>query len=113
MRAQGYNHAWERYSQEFRAAHPLCGERADGQLHTQNSRCARLGLNGKAQVVNHIMSPKQGGAFMDPSNHEGLCRACNARHAIANGLSFFSPLADCSKTRDESRGGLESVSAWG
>jgi hypothetical protein len=55
-------------------------------------------LETTATCVNHIASPKQGGAMWEAANHESLCRACNTRHAIAHGLAFDSPVQDAPLT---------------
>jgi hypothetical protein len=104
---RGYDAAWGIYSKAYLDTHAVCGEQSDGTRSPQNSLCTKQGLNTKAVCVNHKRSPRQGGVFMDPANHEALCRSCNSRHAIAEGLMFNSAAPDVE------RGGFESSQTWG
>lgn len=83
---RGYDTRWAAYSRRFRAAHPICGEQADGTLDPTHSKCLQAGrltpvgpTNGKALgCVDHIVPASRGGAFWDPTNHQSLCLACNS-----------------------------------
>jgi 5-methylcytosine-specific restriction protein A len=74
---RGYDHAWAEYSKRFRAAHPLCGERADGSMDTVHSRCAQQGRETPAQCVDHTIPMSQGGSKWDERNHMAACLQCN------------------------------------
>lgn len=75
--ARGYDAAWARYSRQFRIAHPVCGERADGSMDARYSRCLQEHVTSASACVDHIVPMSQGGAKMDPANHIALCLACN------------------------------------
>jgi 5-methylcytosine-specific restriction endonuclease McrA len=74
---RGYDWPWAQYSRQFRQAHPVCGERADGTLDAIHSRCVQLGLTTPAECVDHTMPLSQGGSKWDPANHMAACQACN------------------------------------
>ena len=74
---RGYDARWAAYSRRFRAAHPVCGEQADGRLDPTHSRCLQAGRVGPAECVDHIIPVSQGGDFWNPANHQALCIACN------------------------------------
>jgi len=77
---RGYDSKWARFSRDWRKRFPLCGMRADGQLHTDaGSECARTGRPTFAQCVDHIVPMKRGGSQYDPSNLESKCLRCNNR----------------------------------
>jgi 5-methylcytosine-specific restriction protein A len=86
--SRGYDSRWARYSQAWIRKHPRCGERADGQLHAEHSKCVQasiitaLGMPRVVMVTDHIRASKQGGAFWDSANHQTLCRRCNTVKAI-------------------------------
>src|SRR3990167_2691210 len=84
--ARGYTFEWRAYSLAWLVRFPLCGMQGDGSRSPENSRCTARGQDTPAVCVNHKVSPKQGGAFWAPDNHESLCKGCNTRHARANGL---------------------------
>lgn len=75
---RGYTKRWAAYSKAWKQQHPLCGERADGQLHPDDSRCARAGRITATRVTDHI-KPHRGDEvlFWDPSNHQSLCETCH------------------------------------
>ena len=76
---RGYDYRWSRFSQQWIADHPLCGMRADMQLHQTHSRCVqRHIMTGEDLVTDHIVPLLQGGAKYDTSNLQTLCRACNS-----------------------------------
>jgi len=77
--ARGYTHAWADYARAWLVRFPWCGQRHDGQLHAEHSGCARRGQQVRARVVDHIRSIVDGGALLDPSNHQSLCYGCNNR----------------------------------
>jgi 5-methylcytosine-specific restriction protein A len=80
---RGYDAEWARTSRAWLAAHPWCGERADGKLYAVHSVCVQRGERTRATVTDHIRAMRQGGAKLDPRNHQSLCHACNSRKAIA------------------------------
>jgi 5-methylcytosine-specific restriction endonuclease McrA len=61
---------------------PWCGQRGDGRLHTEHSRCAQRGERRRAAVTDHIVALREGGERLDPANFQSLCRGCNAAKAI-------------------------------
>jgi len=75
---RGYDAHWRRYSKWWLQQFPICGMRGDGQLHAAHSRCVQQGLVVSAEVTDHIVSLRQGGAQCEPSNSQSLCRTCNA-----------------------------------
>lgn len=75
---RGYDSRWAAYSKQFRAAHPVCGERHDGTLDTVHSRCAAAGRMTPAQCVDHTIPASKGGDFWNPMNHMSACLACNS-----------------------------------
>lgn len=76
--ARGYDVAWARTSRAWLARFPWCGQRGDGKLHADHSRCVQLGLRVRAAVTDHILALRDGGARLDPRNFQSLCRGCNA-----------------------------------
>lgn len=77
---RGYDSRWATFSTLWRRSHPLCGMRADGQLHAEHSRCVKVNLlNDKDLVTDHIIPLAKGGEQYDESNLQTLCRACNTR----------------------------------
>ena len=68
---------WASYSQDWLQRHPWCGERADGQLHADHSRCVQRGLRTRATVTDHIVSLRNGGAHLSSRNSQSLCTSCN------------------------------------
>lgn len=75
---RGYDARWAEYSRQFRAAHPICGERHDGTLDPTHSRCLREGRLTPAECVDHIRPVSRGGDFWNPENHQSLCLADNS-----------------------------------
>lgn len=82
---RGYDAEWAAYSRDWLARFPWCGQRADGRLHPENSRCVQRGARVRAQVTDHIVALRFGGARLDPTNHQSLCRGCNAAKDAARG----------------------------
>jgi 5-methylcytosine-specific restriction endonuclease McrA len=76
-RARGYGEDWSRYSRTWLMQHRWCGERADGTLSPDDSRCVQAGLRRRAAVTDHIVPLRDGGARLDPGNHQSLCISCN------------------------------------
>ena len=56
---------------------PWCGQRMDGRLYAEHSRCVQAGLRVRAECTDHIVPLREGGARLDPRNHQSLCLACN------------------------------------
>lgn len=82
--ARGYDAEWAAYSRAWLERHRWCGERADGQIFSDDSRCAREGRRVRATVTDHLQALRAGGARLDPANHQSLCADCNRRKAIAH-----------------------------
>ncbi len=82
---RGYDTEWAAYSRAWLARFPLCGQRADGRLHPEHSRCVQVGARVRATVTDHILALRHGGARLDPRNHQSLCRGCNAAKDAARG----------------------------
>jgi len=81
-RERGYDAEWAAYSRRWLVRFPWCGQRQDGNRHAAHSRCTTRGEYTRATVTDHIRAIKDGGARLDPSNHQSLCAGCNARKAI-------------------------------
>jgi 5-methylcytosine-specific restriction protein A len=62
---RGYDSEWRKLSLGVRQLHPFC------------ARCGAV----KDLTVDHIKSLKDGGARLDPSNLQVLCRSCNSSKA--------------------------------
>ena len=58
---------WQKFRNRYRKQHPLC------------EMCLKSGLTVKAELVDHIIPIKKGGAKLDPNNTQSLCRICHAR----------------------------------
>lgn len=92
--SRGYGGTWPKYSTAWIRKHPRCGERQDGELYPEHSRCVQqgmvtaLGLPGVVMVTDHIKAVKQGGSFWNPANHQTLCRSCNSVKAIRDEGGF-------------------------
>lgn len=78
-RQRGYGPDWAIYSVRWLALHRWCGERQDFRLYAEHSRCVQQGLRTPADVTDHIVSLRDGGARLDPTNHQSLCYSCNTR----------------------------------
>jgi 5-methylcytosine-specific restriction endonuclease McrA len=46
-------------------------------LSPEHSRCAQRGERVRAQFTDHIVPLRDGGARLDPCNHQSLCFRCN------------------------------------
>ena len=85
--ARGYTYQWQQDSKRWLDQHPLCGERADGKVHSDG--CGRVVVRGKARGhkrkghVDHI-TPHEGDSrrFWDQDNWQTLCATC---HAVKTG----------------------------
>lgn len=75
--ARGYDNRWLAISRSFLSRFPICGMRADGQIHVEHSQCAKSGRHRLAQCTDHIVSMRNGGTH-DEVNLQALCRRCNA-----------------------------------
>jgi 5-methylcytosine-specific restriction enzyme A len=78
-RERGYDAAWQELARDWLLRFPWCGQRADGRLYAEHSRCVRRGLRVLAGAVDHIRSLRDGGARLDPANLQSLCISCNTR----------------------------------
>lgn len=59
--------AWRKLRDWYRKEHPLC------------EACQERGLVKVAQLVDHIVEIKDGGAPLDPANLQSLCGTCHNR----------------------------------
>jgi len=75
---RGYDESWAKFSRIWRNRYPLCGMRADGQIHNEHRRqwCVDKGLV-PADCVDHIVPMTRGGSQYDDKNLQSLCVACN------------------------------------
>ena len=64
-RERGYDARWERVRRMHLAAEPLC------------RMCHEAGRVTPAVLVDHITPIRDGGAILDDSNLQSLCRACH------------------------------------
>jgi 5-methylcytosine-specific restriction protein A len=76
-RVRGYDAEWDRYSRAWLKRFPFCGQRQDGELHAEHSRCAQAGRQVRATITDHIVPIREGGPRLDPANHQSLCVRCN------------------------------------
>ena len=63
---RGYDNRWRRYRDAYVKRHPLC-------VH-----CLQQGRTTATALVDHIKPIADGGARLDDSNLQALCRACHA-----------------------------------
>ncbi len=63
---RGYDATWRRVRAAYLRAQPFC------------EACEREGRTTAAQLVDHIVPLRSGGARLDPSNLQSLCRAHHA-----------------------------------
>jgi 5-methylcytosine-specific restriction protein A len=77
--ARGYGGEWTEYSRNWLRRFPWCGQRQDGKFYKQHSRCTQFGQRVRATVTDHIHPIRDGGARLDPANHQSLCTSCNNR----------------------------------
>jgi 5-methylcytosine-specific restriction enzyme A len=85
---RGYDARWARFSKLWRKRFPLCGMRADRQLHADHSQCVQAGLMTPAECVDHLISMRNGGAQYEESNLQSLCNRCNSRKRITHDGAF-------------------------
>lgn len=76
--ARGYDREWGELSRWWLGRYPWCGQRSDGTLYADQSRCAARGARVRAEVTDHIVALRDGGARLDRDNLQSLCRGCNA-----------------------------------
>jgi 5-methylcytosine-specific restriction protein A len=77
---RGYDYQWSLFSKQWIAGHPVCGMRADLQLHADDSLCVQRGIHTTTDLVtDHRVPMADGGAKFDADNLQTLCRACNTR----------------------------------
>jgi 5-methylcytosine-specific restriction enzyme A len=77
---RGFTSQWAGFSTAWRNRYPLCGERADGRLYAEHSRCVQQGLEVPAECVDHIdghSRPDDRETFYDPRRLQSLCLDCN------------------------------------
>jgi 5-methylcytosine-specific restriction endonuclease McrA len=76
---RGYDRRWASSSRRWLRKYPYCGTRVDGVLSSEHSQCWRAGQLVRAEVTDHIVAIRDGGSRESPSNHQSLCRSCNAK----------------------------------
>jgi 5-methylcytosine-specific restriction endonuclease McrA len=89
--ARGYDTEWQTFSRAWLARYRWCGQRADGGLHGEHSRCVQDGRKTPAQCTDHIVAMKHGGRRFDRGNLQSLCSDCNRRKNIALEGGFGRP----------------------
>jgi len=75
--ARGYTPEWAALSKRWLSHFPWCGQRLDGHRHAEHSRCTRDGRRVRADVTDHVVPLRSGGALLDPQNLQSLCTGCN------------------------------------
>ena len=63
-RSRGYTPEWDAYSKAYLEVHKWC-------------RCGQ-----RATITDHVVALADGGALMDPQNHQPLCTSCNTAKAV-------------------------------
>ena len=71
-----HSHEWKKKRQNYLVEHPFCVE------------CWKHGKLSKAQMVDHIVPIKMGGAALDDENLQGLCWSCHSRKSIQEGSRY-------------------------
>jgi len=82
---RGYTSTWATFSKRWREQCPLCGMRADGQLHIEHSKCLQQGLERPAECVDHIDGHDRADdrqTWYDATRLQSLCLDCNRAKAI-------------------------------
>ncbi len=69
---RGYDRTWQRLAALVLAEEPLC------------RRCHEAGRTQAAELVDHIVPLNEGGARLDRSNLQPLCRTCHAVKTAAD-----------------------------
>lgn len=89
--ARGYDAEWQAFSKAWLSRFPWCGQRADGQLYAEHSRCVQEGERRAAACTDHIVALRDGGRRFDRGNLQSLCGGCNRRKAINSEGGFGRP----------------------
>jgi 5-methylcytosine-specific restriction endonuclease McrA len=76
-RVRGYDTLWDAFAAAWLRRFPWCGQRADGRLYGDDSRCVRAGRRVPGAVADHIVPLRRGGAHRAPGNTQSLCVGCN------------------------------------
>jgi 5-methylcytosine-specific restriction endonuclease McrA len=92
--ARGYDTQWAEFSQKWLSQFPWCGQRIDGRLHADHSRCVQDGKRVYAECTDHITALRAGGRKYDRGNLQSLCTACNLRKGIEHEGGFGRPPKD-------------------
>jgi 5-methylcytosine-specific restriction protein A len=71
--SRGYDVVWQRARLAYLAHNPLCEE------------CSRHGVTELANEVDHIVPLSKGGARLDPSNLQSLCKPCHSKKTRKEG----------------------------
>lgn len=71
---RGYDRRWMRLRRWFLARHPLC------------AHCLKRGFTTPATEVDHIKPLREGGARLDQSNLQALCKSCHSRKTAREGV---------------------------
>ena len=86
---RGYTKQWARASTVWLQAHPLCGQRQDGERYPEHSACTHDGRLVPATCTDHIRPHQGNGAlFWDQGNWQGLCASCHARKTVTEDGGF-------------------------
>jgi hypothetical protein len=88
---RGYDAEWHAFSKAWLSRFGWCGQRADGELHPEHSRCVQDGERRRAECTDHIVAMRDGGRRFDRGNLQSLCSDCNRRKAIAFEGGFGRP----------------------
>ena len=71
---RGYDRKWMRLRRWFLARHPLC------------AHCLQRGFTTPATEVDHIKPLRDGGARLDQTNLQALCKSCHSRKTAREGV---------------------------
>ncbi len=71
---RGYDRRWTRLRRWFLARHPLC------------AHCLADGRTTTATEVDHVQPLRDGGARLDQTNLQALCKSCHSRKTAREGV---------------------------
>ncbi len=77
---RGFNYLWQQFRLTWLQRFPLCGMRADGQVHTEHSVCAQQNRTTIATCIDHSdghSRPDDRETFMQPERLESMCGTCH------------------------------------
>lgn len=73
---------WREARKAFLEEHPIC-----------------IKCGAKAEIVDHIVPIKRGGALLDESNFQPLCWSCHARKSVLEGSCLYMKVYSYENTR--------------